>query len=124
MALQIAAHKMVIGAGADFQGRCASVLDCGAAILLNQRQYAQDAAHRSLAVFLMHAAAQYPDLRAGLVGAYQQLQGGQRSLLGLVFVFDAMASTRLAQVLAQELPGMRSEEHTSELQSRQYLVCR
>src|SRR3712207_6987312 len=26
--------------------------------------------------------------------------------------------------LAHALPGLRSEEHTSELQSRQYLVCR
>src|SRR3712207_8330168 len=25
---------------------------------------------------------------------------------------------------AQDAPGVRSEEHTSELQSRQYLVCR
>src|SRR3712207_7924488 len=27
-------------------------------------------------------------------------------------------------VIAMSRPGMRSEEHTSELQSRQYLVCR
>src|SRR3712207_7294278 len=26
--------------------------------------------------------------------------------------------------VAGQLPGLRSEEHTSELQSRQYLVCR
>src|SRR3712207_8827707 len=29
-----------------------------------------------------------------------------------------------AQVQPVEFPGERSEEHTSELQSRQYLVCR
>src|SRR3712207_7508312 len=28
------------------------------------------------------------------------------------------------QRLAEGVPGLRSEEHTSELQSRQYLVCR
>ena len=82
MALQIAAHKMVIGADADLQGGCASVFDCGDAILLNQRQYAQDAAHRSLAVFLVHAAAERPDLLTGFVGARQQLQSCQRGLLG------------------------------------------
>src|SRR3712207_7710570 len=26
--------------------------------------------------------------------------------------------------LSRDIPGVRSEEHTSELQSRQYLVCR
>src|SRR3712207_6868657 len=30
----------------------------------------------------------------------------------------------IAEVLGETLPGGRSEEHTSELQSRQYLVCR
>src|SRR3712207_8362266 len=30
----------------------------------------------------------------------------------------------LAQPLAHRAPQLRSEEHTSELQSRQYLVCR
>ena len=58
----------------------------------------------------MHAAAERSDLRAGFVGARQQLQGGQRSLLGPVFVFDAMAAARLAQMLAQELPGVRVQQ--------------
>src|SRR5438445_9013394 len=30
----------------------------------------------------------------------------------------------ISKILKQELAAMRSEEHTSELQSRQYLVCR
>src|SRR3712207_7421116 len=34
------------------------------------------------------------------------------------------ATTRVDPDLAQELQKYRSEEHTSELQSRQYLVCR
>src|SRR3712207_7487925 len=33
-------------------------------------------------------------------------------------------STRLAELLAEHDLPARSEEHTSELQSRQYLVCR
>src|SRR3712207_7225783 len=28
------------------------------------------------------------------------------------------------RAMTEEFPGLRSEEHTSELQSRQYLVCR
>src|SRR3712207_7991783 len=35
-----------------------------------------------------------------------------------------VASTREAAVAATPKTGSRSEEHTSELQSRQYLVCR
>src|SRR3712207_9266633 len=37
---------------------------------------------------------------------------------------DPAAVERLAAYAAEWLPGARSEEHTSELQSRQYLVCR
>src|SRR5258708_13131406 len=107
MALQIAPHKVVIGADADCRGGGASWPDGGAAILLDQRQYGHNAAYCGLAVFLMHAAAERPDLLASFVGARQQLQSGQRSLLGPVLVFDAMASTRLAQVFAQELSGLR-----------------
>src|SRR3712207_7230460 len=34
------------------------------------------------------------------------------------------APTDLGALVARVVAGMRSEEHTSELQSRQYLVCR
>ena len=44
-------------------------------MLLNQRQDAQDAAHCGLAVFLMHAAAERPDLGAGFVGAWTVVAG-------------------------------------------------
>src|SRR3712207_8659613 len=37
---------------------------------------------------------------------------------------DALAMARLVPPGARGLDGGRSEEHTSELQSRQYLVCR
>src|SRR3712207_7512947 len=59
--------------------------------------------------------------------------GGER--VGCVFLVDAgggLAKLRLLLVepkarglgLGAHLVGERSEEHTSELQSRQYLVCR
>src|SRR3712207_7207242 len=38
--------------------------------------------------------------------------------------FTALTSTVLPSLLAARGPAERSEEHTSELQSRQYLVCR
>src|SRR3712207_7525212 len=37
---------------------------------------------------------------------------------------EARAAADLRERAVQVLPGERSEEHTSELQSRQYLVCR
>src|SRR3712207_6848076 len=38
---------------------------------------------------------------------------------------DALNTARIAGVMAaKKTPELRSEEHTSELQSRQYLVCR
>src|SRR3712207_7243370 len=58
-----------------------------------------------------------------------------RSLLGLLKANERVApvvstaqfvvpSSRTRQVLARPTSPRRSEEHTSELQSRQYLVCR
>src|SRR3712207_8016046 len=46
--------------------------------------------------------------------------------IGKAFVVqaDAQGAGKLAQLGKQVLPFARSEEHTSELQSRQYLVCR
>src|SRR5947209_14435834 len=41
-----------------------------------------------------------------------------------VAVFDGRGNEFLAKVLAAARRDARSEEHTSELQSRQYLVCR
>src|SRR3712207_7286218 len=44
---------------------------------------------------------------------------------GVVAVLDPrLDGTTYARFLQASLPPMRSEEHTSELQSRQYLVCR
>src|SRR5258707_3387908 len=37
---------------------------------------------------------------------------------------DLANPTRFLSLTARSLPWLRSEEHTSELQSRQYLVCR
>src|SRR3712207_7069175 len=47
--------------------------------------------------------------------------------VGLQRVLADVAERRVAQVVAERDglgEGLRSEEHTSELQSRQYLVCR
>src|SRR3712207_8347830 len=49
-------------------------------------------------------------------------------VLAPVVVLQAVAGHRTVFHLAADIPlvcgGLRSEEHTSELQSRQYLVCR
>src|SRR3712207_8881159 len=51
--------------------------------------------------------------------------GDQHLLLGLIREDEGSASMVLREVgLTEETARRRSEEHTSELQSRQYLVCR
>src|SRR3712207_8362814 len=55
------------------------------------------------------------EARGGAVGSGQPADGaGQRDLVDVVDRFAPSV----------ELDDVRSEEHTSELQSRQYLVCR
>src|SRR3712207_8048121 len=63
--------------------------------------------------------------RSGLEGtsaALQQLTGSIESVRRDAEVLSASAETTAAG--SEELARSRSEEHTSELQSRQYLVCR
>src|SRR3712207_8063329 len=62
-------------------------------------------------------------LLAGRVGVLDgvrtRLLARHRDVVGLL-----VAGAVVAQPAAQEVAHARSEEHTSELQSRQYLVCR
>src|SRR3712207_6905206 len=45
-------------------------------------------------------------------------------LVGVVPVADRWTVARHREAVEDIVDGLRSEEHTSELQSRQYLVCR
>src|SRR3712207_7952873 len=61
--------------------------------------------------------AQRPDPGQGAGDAHERVVGGDPPV--------AVQADDLAPVVGQALrPILRSEEHTSELQSRQYLVCR
>src|SRR3712207_7830217 len=72
--------------------------------------------------------------RSGITGLYarQVEEAGWLGLAGyIVFSLNwaltlpfTFAEVFILPVLATEAPTLRSEEHTSELQSRQYLVCR
>src|SRR3712207_7750460 len=62
-----------------------------------------------------------------------QLSGGQQQRVAIaralamdpkVMLFDEPTSALDPEMINEVLDVMRSEEHTSELQSRQYLVCR
>src|SRR3712207_8450832 len=66
------------------------------------------------------------DGRDGLVAQVEDRRPDRSDPGSDVGVGQAVAAAAgLGQVLAQRLLGVeRSEEHTSELQSRQYLVCR
>src|SRR2546428_2771518 len=104
MTLQVAAHEAVL-TSAHFQRRGAGLVDTGGAVFLSQRQHAQNASYRSLAVLAVHAAAERADLLAGLVGAAQQLLCAQWRVLGAVLFLNAIATHRLPLVLAQPLDG-------------------
>src|SRR3712207_7310527 len=52
----------------------------------------------------------------------QQVEGGPVDYLMLDYLAEVTMS--ILQKQKERDPRMRSEEHTSELQSRQYLVCR
>src|SRR3712207_7335036 len=53
------------------------------------------------------------------------IEVGELPLTGTLPRFDQHAQARTADIFkAGEVEQNRSEEHTSELQSRQYLVCR
>src|SRR3712207_8549067 len=59
----------------------------------------------------------------GLFGAFAIASFGSYRRRGQVLVASGMIFCLLLVVFAAS-PWFRSEEHTSELQSRQYLVCR
>src|SRR3712207_9005209 len=63
-------------------------------------------------------------LGRGLVDVDQALVRADLEVLLRVLVLERRADHRVDVLLGRQGHGSRSEEHTSELQSRQYLVCR
>src|SRR3712207_7460065 len=64
---------------------------------------------------------------AGFADKYFGLLASHNPVAGPHFNFSMPESMGVIGVVAPDKPsllGLRSEEHTSELQSRQYLVCR
>src|SRR6202521_3093174 len=73
--LQVAAHEVVF-ARACFQSHGAGVIGGSNAVLFGEREYAQDAAHRNLAMLSVQGPAQRADLRSCFFGAMEQLFSG------------------------------------------------
>src|SRR5450759_2589564 len=63
ISFQVAAHEAVL-TGAHFERGGAGIVDAGDAVFIGQRQHAQNAAHRGLALLAVHAAAERADLLA------------------------------------------------------------
>src|SRR3712207_7707973 len=59
-----------------------------------------------------------------LLGVRAGLAAGCGSVLGFAGETDAALLRGLGAEPFRDMAALRSEEHTSELQSRQYLVCR
>lgn len=107
---QIAADKTVVVRRTALQGHIASLIHHRWAMLLGQRQYALNAAHRLLPLLFIHPAAHHPDLPAGSSSAQQQVLHRGRRVFGAVFVFDPMFATRLRQMFPQQLAGLRVQQ--------------
>src|SRR6266853_3898094 len=91
---QVAAYEVVF-ARTRFQSHRAGIIGGSNAVLFCKRQHAQDAAHRNLAMFPVHGAAQRSDMRACFFGAMEQLFGGQRGSRRTILVLDPMAAALL-----------------------------
>src|SRR5690349_2418726 len=95
ISFQVAADEAV-GTDAAIQGHGAGIICGSRAVLLGQREQTKNAAYGCLSLRAMQSLAQGSDVRPGDFGAAQQLLGGERRLLGTVFIFNTMAATRVA----------------------------
>jgi hypothetical protein len=86
------------------------VVDSGGAVPLGQGEDAEDAADTGFAIGFVDAPTQGADVLAGPLGTREELLGRLGRARGLVLVADAVATGLLAQVLAQELPGLEVED--------------
>src|SRR3712207_7442505 len=91
--------------------RCSSCVGAPSSFFFN------DTATTEIYTLSLHDALPILRFHAGLRKLRELLQAGAIGRLLLV-------RAEVGQYLPTWRPGQRSEEHTSELQSRQYLVCR
>src|SRR5271165_1403540 len=105
VALQIAADKAVL-LHSHLQRSGAGFIDRRCSVLLGQRENAQDAAHAYFAFLAMDGIAERADMESGSTRSPQQLRGAQWRPLGAVLGLDAIPASLLAQVFAQQLPGL------------------
>src|SRR4030095_5849756 len=103
------AHEAVLR-DAHLERRGARVLDDVLAVLLGEGEDAEDLADSGLAVAVMDRLTERADVVAGDSGPGEELGCALRRLRRPVLVLDAMMASRLAQVLAQELAGLRVED--------------
>ena len=109
IALQITAHEAIV-VNLHFQSGGAGIVDAGDAVLFGEGQNAQNAAHGGFRLPFVQGFGELADMRPGIGRHFQQLHCAERGALRTVFVFDAAATARLTQMLAQKLPGARIEQ--------------
>src|SRR5713101_6446838 len=88
-ALEIAADEAVF---LNSHVHCggAGFIDRRGAVLLSQRENAQDTAHTDLALCAVDGIAKRTDVRPSTTGSPQQLGSAQRSPLGVILFFNAI----------------------------------
>src|ERR1035438_3358263 len=108
-AFQIAAHESVL-AHAQFQCRGAGLIASHTAVFLGQREHAQDAANSRLGLTMVDRVADGADVGACFTSARQQLMRVLWRALRAVLIADAMTTTLLPQMFAQQLAAARIEQ--------------
>jgi hypothetical protein len=88
-AFQIATNEAIF-LDTHFERGGAGFIGCGRAVLLRQRQDAEDATHADFSLLAMDGIAERADVGAGAARSPQQLRSAQRSALGVIFGLDAI----------------------------------
>ena len=102
LALQITPDETII-VYLDVDRRRASIVHCGRAVFLRQRQHTLNAAHCGLPLLRIHRFAENPDAVTDVLRSPEQLLCRQRCLLLAILGKDAMGAAWLPCVFAQQL---------------------
>ena len=108
-ALQVAADE-AIRRDAEFERRGARVIDGGDAVLLRQREDAEDATDADDPVLRMDRGAERPDRRTRGDRASEKVLGARRGPPRAILVLNPIEPAELPAMLAQELTGGGIEE--------------
>jgi hypothetical protein len=113
-ALEITTHELIL-AYSHFQGYRAGIFGSRSAVLFGQREHSLNAPYTELPLLVINMVAEGTDLSARVLGSPEQLGHFEGTPRGNILLLDAIATTFLPHMLAQELPAFGIEEANEEL---------